>query len=112
MKLSPAEAAELARMNVGTQNGDGRPRVIKRLTPTATPGFYDLQPGPYVGRFELLSGRLVEVAGRFRSRTDGRCADTGADSIAVDVGAVWLPARCSPRHLLKQRRLARPHLRN
>jgi 5-methylcytosine-specific restriction endonuclease McrBC regulatory subunit McrC len=65
VQLSPAEAAELVRMTVGTQNGDGRPRVIERLTPTATLGCYDLQPGPYVGRFQLLSGQVVEVAGRF-----------------------------------------------
>ena len=65
VQLSPAEAAELARMTVGTQNGGGRPRVITRLTPTANSGFYDLQPGPYVGRFQLLSGQVVEVAGRF-----------------------------------------------
>jgi hypothetical protein len=65
VELSPAEAVELARMTVGTQNGDGRPRVIERLTPTATPGSYDLQPGPYAGRFQLHSGQVVEVAGRF-----------------------------------------------
>jgi 5-methylcytosine-specific restriction endonuclease McrBC regulatory subunit McrC len=65
VQLSAAEAAELARMTVGTQNGNGRPRVIERLTPTAVPGSYDLQPGPYVGRFQLLSGQMVEVAGRF-----------------------------------------------
>ena len=65
VQLTSAEAAELARMTVGTQDSDGRPRVIERLTPTATPGSYDLQPGPYVGRFQLLSGQVVEVAGRF-----------------------------------------------
>jgi 5-methylcytosine-specific restriction endonuclease McrBC regulatory subunit McrC len=65
VQLSTAEATELARMTVGSRTGDGRPRVIGRLMPTATPGSYDLQPGPYVGRFQLLSGRVVEVAGRF-----------------------------------------------
>jgi 5-methylcytosine-specific restriction endonuclease McrBC regulatory subunit McrC len=65
VRLTAAEAAEIARLTVGTRDGDGRPRVIQRLTPTATPHFYDLQPGPYVGRFQLLSGRVVEVAGRF-----------------------------------------------
>jgi hypothetical protein len=65
VQLTSAEAAELARMTVGTQSGDRRPRVIERLAPTATPGSYDLQPGPYVGRFQLLSGQVVEVAGRF-----------------------------------------------
>lgn len=65
VQLTSAEAAELARMTVGTHSGDGRPRVIERLTPTAAPGSYDLQPGPYVGRFRLLSGQVVEVAGRF-----------------------------------------------
>lgn len=65
VQLTSAEAAELARLTVGTRTGDGRPRVIERLTPTATPGSYDLQPGPYVGRFQLLSGQVVEVAGRF-----------------------------------------------
>lgn len=65
VRLTSAEAAEMAGLTVGTRDGDGRPRVIQRLTPTATPGFYDLQPGPYVGRFRLLSGQVVEVAGRF-----------------------------------------------
>ncbi len=65
VQLTSAEAAELARMTVGTQNNNGRPWVIERLTPTATLGSYDLQPGPYAGRFQLLSGQVVEVAGRF-----------------------------------------------
>ncbi|GAA2716567.1 McrC family protein [Actinoplanes palleronii] len=63
--LTPAEAAELAGLTVGNRTGNGRPRVIERLMPTATPGAYDLQPGAYVGRFQLFSGRVVEVAGRF-----------------------------------------------
>jgi hypothetical protein len=65
VQLTAAEAAELARLTVGTRNGDGRPRVIERLTPTATPGSYDVQPGPYAGRFQLLGGQVVEIAGRF-----------------------------------------------
>jgi 5-methylcytosine-specific restriction endonuclease McrBC regulatory subunit McrC len=65
VQLTSTEAAELAGMTVGTQSSGGRARVIERLTPTATPGFYDLQPGPYVGRFQLLRGQAVEVAGRF-----------------------------------------------
>jgi len=65
VQLTSAEAAELARMTVGTRSGTPRPRVIERLTPTANPGFYELQPGPYVGRFQLHSGQAVEVAGRF-----------------------------------------------
>ncbi|GIJ51650.1 hypothetical protein Val02_85360 [Virgisporangium aliadipatigenens] len=65
VELTAIEAAELARMTVGSQDRDGRPRVIERLTPTATPGSYDIQPGPYVGRFQLSSGRVIEVAGRF-----------------------------------------------
>lgn len=65
VQLTSAEAAELARLTVGSRLRDGRPRVIERLTPTATPGSFDVQPGPYVGRFQLLSGQVVEVAGRF-----------------------------------------------
>jgi 5-methylcytosine-specific restriction endonuclease McrBC regulatory subunit McrC len=68
VELSPAEAAELARLTVGTGTGDGRLRVIQRLIPTATPGSYDIQPGPYVGRFQMHSGRVVEVACRFPFR--------------------------------------------
>ncbi|WP_430781794.1 McrC family protein [Actinoplanes sp. G11-F43] len=63
--LTPAEAAELAGMTVGARGAGGRPRVIERLVPTAGPNVYDLQPGPFVGRFRLLSGRTVEVSGRF-----------------------------------------------
>jgi hypothetical protein len=37
VQLTSAEAAELARMTVGTQNNNGRPWVIERLTLTATP---------------------------------------------------------------------------
>ncbi|MEU4689122.1 hypothetical protein [Actinoplanes sp. NPDC023714] len=65
VRLTAPEAAELARMTVGTRGGDGRARIVQRLTSTAEPGWYDLQPGPYVGRFQLLSGQVVEVAGRF-----------------------------------------------
>ncbi|BCY09682.1 McrC family protein [Actinoplanes sp. L3-i22] len=65
VRLSAGEAAELARLTVGTRGERERARVIERLTPTAEPGCYDLQPGPYVGRFQLLSGQVVEVAGRF-----------------------------------------------
>jgi hypothetical protein len=63
--LTHSEAYELAQLVRGTRTGGGRPRVIERLTPTATAGTYEIQPGPYVGRFRLRTGRTVNVASRF-----------------------------------------------
>ncbi|MEV4351881.1 hypothetical protein AB0J83_46100 [Actinoplanes sp. NPDC049596] len=63
-ELTAAEAGELARMTRGAAGG-GRPRVIERLAPTTTPGTYEIQPGPYVGRFALPSGRVVDIGCRF-----------------------------------------------
>ncbi|MEU4155172.1 hypothetical protein [Actinoplanes sp. NPDC026670] len=84
VQLSTAEAAELARMTVGTRDGSGRPRLIQRLTPTARPGFYDLQPGPYVGRFQLLSGGAVEVTGRFPFQDLATLLGLGRDAALLD----------------------------
>ncbi|MEV6494645.1 hypothetical protein AB0M20_39390 [Actinoplanes sp. NPDC051633] len=39
--------------------------MIERLTPVKKTDTYDIQPGPYVGRFRLRSGRVVNVSSRF-----------------------------------------------
>ncbi|MFG1992607.1 hypothetical protein ACGFJ7_21770 [Actinoplanes sp. NPDC048988] len=62
--LTAAEAGELAQMARGSRHGE-RPRVIERLAPTMVPGRYEIQPGPYVGRFVLGSGRVVDLGCRF-----------------------------------------------
>lgn len=87
VRLTAAEAAEMARLTVGTRDGDGRPRVIQRLTPTAGPGLYDLQPGPYVGRFQLLSGQVVEVAGRFPFQDLARLLGLGRSAALLQEAA-------------------------
>ncbi|GLZ00699.1 hypothetical protein [Actinoplanes sp. NBRC 103695] len=63
VELDHDEAAELSELARGTGTGD-RPRVMERLSP-APGGSYRVQPGPYVGRFQLRSGRVVNVTGRF-----------------------------------------------
>jgi 5-methylcytosine-specific restriction endonuclease McrBC regulatory subunit McrC len=88
VRLTAAEAAEMARLTVGTLGGGGRPRVIRRLTPTATPGYYDLQPGPYVGRFPLLGGQVVEVAGRFPFQDLSTLLGLGRTAALLDEAAV------------------------
>jgi 5-methylcytosine-specific restriction endonuclease McrBC regulatory subunit McrC len=65
LPLTHGEARELAQMTRGAQDSDDRPRVIERLTPAATAGTYEIQPGPYVGRFRLRSGLVIDVTGRF-----------------------------------------------
>ncbi|WP_127508466.1 McrC family protein [Actinoplanes solisilvae] len=65
VELEPAEAVELSRLSRGTRSGDGRPRVIERVAPATAPGSYEVTPGPYVGRFRLSSGRVVDIGSRF-----------------------------------------------
>jgi 5-methylcytosine-specific restriction endonuclease McrBC regulatory subunit McrC len=65
VELEPSEAIELARLSRGSGSGDKRPRVIERVAPAVTPGTYEVQPGPYVGRFRLGSGRVVDIGSRF-----------------------------------------------
>lgn len=63
--LFPAEVAELAQMTRGSRTSGVTARVIQQLVPSAQPGHFDIQPGPYVGRFALRSGRVVDIASRF-----------------------------------------------
>ena len=65
VKLEPAEAIELAQLTRGTSGDASAPRVIQQVTPTTQPGCYDVQPGPFVGRFRLRSGLTVDIASRF-----------------------------------------------
>lgn len=61
--LDHDEAAELGEMTKGAESA-GRPKVMERVA--AVPGgAYRVQPGPYVGRFQLRGGRVVNIAGRF-----------------------------------------------
>ncbi|MGY1691126.1 5-methylcytosine restriction system specificity protein McrC [Geodermatophilus sp. SYSU D01105] len=63
--LTAAQAVELARLTRGAITDSAEPRVIQQLTPSAQPGCYDVQPGPFVGRFTLRSGLTVDIASRF-----------------------------------------------
>jgi 5-methylcytosine-specific restriction endonuclease McrBC regulatory subunit McrC len=65
VELAPRQAAELAALARGTSSQRREPRVIQQLLPTGKPGWFDLQPGPYVGRFTTGSGLTVEIASRF-----------------------------------------------
>src|SRR5262245_60803995 len=63
--LTIQERAELAGLTRASLAESDAPRVIQQLTPSATPQCFDVQPGPYVGRFTLNSGLTVDIASRF-----------------------------------------------
>lgn len=63
--LSIQERTELAGLTRASLTESDAPRVIQQLTPSATPECFDVQPGPYVGRFTLNSGLTVDIASRF-----------------------------------------------
>lgn len=63
--LTTQQAVDLARLTRGTITDGTEPRVFQQVTPSAQPGLYDVQPGPYVGRFTLRSGLTVDIASRF-----------------------------------------------
>lgn len=65
VELSTAQAVELAQHTRGTTGDPAAPRVINLVTPAALSGHYDIQPGPFVGRFTLRSGLTVDIASRF-----------------------------------------------
>ena len=65
VQLSQDEAFELASLTRGSTGETREPRVIERLAPTKQSGVYDIQPGPYVGRFRLRTGRVVDISSRF-----------------------------------------------
>jgi 5-methylcytosine-specific restriction endonuclease McrBC regulatory subunit McrC len=63
--LTAAQAVELAQLTRGALTHGAEPRVIQQVTPSAQPGCYDVQPGPFVGRFTLPSGLTVDIASGF-----------------------------------------------
>lgn len=63
--LTTQQAVELARLTRGAINDNAEPRVIQQVTPSAQAGRYDVQPGPFVGRFTLRSGLTIDIASRF-----------------------------------------------
>lgn len=65
VKLTPVEAGELAALTRGSSAVRSQPRVIEQILPTGEAGLFDVQPGPYVGRFTTGSGLTVDVASRF-----------------------------------------------
>ncbi|MGW0239900.1 5-methylcytosine restriction system specificity protein McrC [Micromonospora chalcea] len=65
VQLSQDEAYELASLTRGSAGKTQEPRVIERLAPTGQAGVYDIQSGPYVGRFRLRTGRVVDISSRF-----------------------------------------------
>lgn len=65
VELSPIEAGELAALTRGSSAERTDLRVIQQILPTSQAGWYDVQPGPYVGRFTTGSGLTVDVASRF-----------------------------------------------
>ncbi|WP_433393044.1 5-methylcytosine restriction system specificity protein McrC [Micromonospora sp. KLBMP9576] len=68
IQLSQDEAYELSSLTRGSADKTQQPRVVERLAPTGQVGVYDIQPGPYVGRFRLRSGRVVDISSRFAFR--------------------------------------------
>ena len=65
VELTAAQAVELAQHTRGTTGDTSAPRVINLVAPAAKPGHYDVQPGPFVGRFTLRSGLTIDIASRF-----------------------------------------------
>lgn len=65
VELTTAQAVELARYTRASGGDPNSPRVIQQVTPAADPGHYDVQPGPFVGRFTLRSDLTVDIASRF-----------------------------------------------
>lgn len=65
VELSAAQAVELAQHTRASGGDPNSPRVIQQVTPAANAGHYDVQPGPFVGRFTLRSGLTVDIASRF-----------------------------------------------
>ncbi|RBQ05648.1 hypothetical protein DQE82_25340 [Micromonospora sp. LHW51205] len=63
--LTEREAGELGRLTRGSAARRDEPRIIQQILPSGEPGLYDVQPGPYVGRFTLGSLRTVDIASRF-----------------------------------------------
>lgn len=63
LMLSAGERCELLRV-VRRGHGDGSAKVIEALLPTDGEGVYELVPGPFVGRFALQSGRVLDIRSR------------------------------------------------
>ena len=63
--LDHAEAIELTALTRGSTDAKRRPRVIERLAVGSRAGEYEVKPGPYIGRFALHTGRVVDISSRF-----------------------------------------------
>jgi 5-methylcytosine-specific restriction enzyme subunit McrC len=63
LALTPGERRELLRL-VKRGQSDGNAKVIEALLPTDDNGVYDFVPGPFVGRFALQSGRVLDIRSR------------------------------------------------
>ncbi len=63
--LTDEQRAELAALTRAALTRAQGPKVIQSLTPSAVPQHFDIQPGPYVGRFTLKCGLTVDIASRF-----------------------------------------------
>lgn len=66
LSLAPAERRELLRL-VKRGPSDGHAKVLEALTPTDDDDIFDLTPGPFVGRFALQSGRVLDIRSRLIS---------------------------------------------
>lgn len=82
LRLTAEELGELLTLVKRGARGDAK--VIEALLPTPDDGVYELVPGPFVGRFALGSGRVLDI----RSRLIG--AEEVADVLRI---AGHLPAR-------------------
>jgi 5-methylcytosine-specific restriction endonuclease McrBC regulatory subunit McrC len=65
VSLTDGQRAELAALTRAALARAESPKVIQSLTPSTMPGWFDIQPGPYVGRFTLPCGLTMDIGSRF-----------------------------------------------
>lgn len=63
--LTDEQRTELAALTRANLAGAEGPRIIQSLTPSTSPQCFDIQPGPYVGRFTLDCGVTIDIGSRF-----------------------------------------------
>jgi 5-methylcytosine-specific restriction enzyme subunit McrC len=64
INLSPVDLAHLLRLVKASSQLQGT-ALIESLVPTGRADYYDIRPGPYVGRIGLPTGLTIDIRSRF-----------------------------------------------